>query len=162
MRMIAPGEVAPDFELASSAGGTVRLYDLLERNAAVVLAFYVLDFSPTCCGELAQFEARREEFAAMGAAIVGVSVDSVDSHREFSALQKLRFPLASDFGREVTGRYAGFYDEVAGVREVGRRAVVVVAGRSRKVAWVWTAEHPSQAPDLEDVRVAVQEIFHGD
>jgi peroxiredoxin len=161
MRMIAPGEVAPDFELESSEGGTVRLYDLLERNAVVVLAFYVLDFSPTCCGELAQFEARREEFAAMGAAIVGVSVDSVDSHREFSALQKLRFPLASDFGREVTGLYAGFYDEVAGVREVGRRAVVVV-GRSRTVEWVWAAEHPSQAPDLEEVRVAIQEIFHGD
>lgn len=94
----------------------------------------------------------------MGAEIVGVSVDSHYCHAAFSARLKLEFPLVSDFNREVIGRYAGFYESYEGMREVSRRAIVVV-DPTGAVRWTWSARMPDEVPETEHVREVVQDIF---
>jgi peroxiredoxin len=95
----------------------------------------------------------------MGAEIVGVSVDSSFCHRAFAKRLGLEFPLVSDFNREIVGAYAGFYESIDGMRDVSRRAIVVV-DPSGTVRWTWSTDDPGQVPDIESVREAVQEIFH--
>lgn len=96
----------------------------------------------------------------MGAEIAGISLDSHFCHAAFAAQLKLSYPLLSDFNREVAGRYAGSFPEVAGYRGVNRRRVLVL-DRSAVVRWAWTAEVPSDMPDTEMVREAVQEVVYG-
>jgi peroxiredoxin len=95
----------------------------------------------------------------MGAEIVGVSVDSHYCHAAFSARLRLEFPLVSDFNREITGLYAGFYDSYEGMHRVSRRVIVVV-DPSGTVRWTWSAKDPADVPDTEQVREVVQDIFH--
>ncbi|MCA1839043.1 MAG: redoxin domain-containing protein [Actinomycetota bacterium] len=106
---------------------------------------------------MSQFEAKYDEFSAMGAQVVAVSVDSHFSHRAFADKLGLSFPLLSDFERKAIPAYTGYFDEVAGYREVGRRAVFVI-DPSRVIRWAWLADKPADVPDGELVREAIQEV----
>lgn len=96
----------------------------------------------------------------MGAEVVGISVDSHWSHAAFAARKSLSFPLLSDFNREVVGGLAGYYDEVRGYLRVNKRRILVL-DRDLVVRWEWTAGEPSQIPDTDIVREAVQEVAYG-
>jgi peroxiredoxin len=134
---IAVNQPAPDFELPSSEladgrpGKKIKLSDL--RGKPVVLAFYPLDWSPTCTGENTCFRNDFEKFGSLGAQILGVSVDSVWSHRAFADSLKLSFPLLADFQPRgaVAAKYGLFNEE----RGITKRATVLV-DKSGNVAWV--------------------------
>lgn len=89
------GEVAPDFMLRDDGNNEVRLSDLRGRN--VVLVFYPLDFSPVCTRELKHLSATRERYAAAGAEILGISVDSRYVHGAFRRDEQLEVRLLADF-----------------------------------------------------------------
>lgn len=93
---IAAGETAPVFTLPSTHGD-VSLETLLREGKRVVLAFYVEDSTPGCQTELALLRDAHEMLAEFGAAVVAVSADSVESHRDFAErMGGVPFPLASD------------------------------------------------------------------
>src|SRR5205809_5576752 len=111
------GDVAPDFTLPDQRGEPVRLRDLLGRKT-VVLYFYPKDATPGCTLEARAFRDSYQAFTAQDAEVIGVSSDSVRSHRRFAARHGLPFVLLSDTGgavREI-GR--------ASCREGGSVAVV--------------------------------------
>jgi thioredoxin-dependent peroxiredoxin len=89
------GDRAPDFTLPDQSGTPVRLGDLVGRKT-VVLYFYPKDQTPGCTIEARAFRDSYEAFTAEGAEVVGVSGDSVASHRRFAANQGLPFLLLSD------------------------------------------------------------------
>jgi peroxiredoxin Q/BCP len=89
------GELAPDFALPSSTGGTVRLSDFKGR-AEVVVYFYPKDDSPACSTEACSFRDSYEAFRDAGAEVIGISADSEESHRGFSERLRLPFRLLSD------------------------------------------------------------------
>jgi thioredoxin-dependent peroxiredoxin len=93
--MIKSGETAPDFELPAFDGRTFRLGDRRGKES-VVLYFYPKDNTPGCTVEARAFRDRYQTFAAAGAEVVGVSSDSLESHRRFAAKHDLPFPLLSD------------------------------------------------------------------
>jgi peroxiredoxin len=99
------GAPAPDFELRDANGGTVRLSDF--RGRPVVLAFYPLDWSPTCSDQLSLYQSELEGFQRLGAQVVGISVDSIYSHGAWAAVRGITFPLLADFHPkgEVARRY---------------------------------------------------------
>jgi thioredoxin-dependent peroxiredoxin len=98
------GDVAPDFSLPSHTGETVVLNHLLAKSE-VVLYFYPKDNTPGCTAEARAFRDSYEVFKEMGAEVVGVSSDSVDSHRGFAAKCEVPFILLSDEGGRVRKLY---------------------------------------------------------
>jgi thioredoxin-dependent peroxiredoxin len=98
------GDVAPDFSLPDQTGTPVRLRDLLGTKS-VVLYFYPKDRTPGCTVEARAFRDNYEAFAAAGAEVIGVSSDSVASHRRFARRQDLPFLLLSDRAGKVRELY---------------------------------------------------------
>jgi peroxiredoxin Q/BCP len=102
----AVGTKAPDFTLKSQEGKTVSLHDY--KGKWVVLYFYPKDMTPGCTVEAHNFQADQDQYTKANAAIVGVSVDSVDSHVEFCTKENLTFKLLSDEKKEVVNTYGSF------------------------------------------------------
>jgi peroxiredoxin Q/BCP len=104
----ADGDKAPDFEL-EGADGPVRLADFAGKT--LVLYFYPKDDTSGCTREAQDFTGLASEFAKAGAAVVGVSKDSVASHRKFAAKYDLGVTLASDPEGEVIARYGSWVEK---------------------------------------------------
>jgi len=101
--MLGVGDRAPNFTLPSSSGA-VRLADVL-RDKTVVLYFYPKDETAGCTAEACAFRDSYEVFTQAGAEVIGVSDDTVESHRSFAAHHRLPFLLLSDPSGEVRRRY---------------------------------------------------------
>jgi len=100
MGQLKAGEKVPDFSLPSQDGKEVRLSDLL-RDKNVVLYFYPKDRSQGCTRQACAFRDAYEVFKDLGAEVVGISGDGVDSHQDFSTKFELPFVLLSDKGGKV-------------------------------------------------------------
>ena len=98
------GSVAPDFTLPSQEGEMVSLKDFSGRKP-VVLFFYPKDDSPGCTKEVCAFRDNFEEFSKLDAQVIGISSDSVESHRRFAAKHDLSFPLLSDEEGNIRSLY---------------------------------------------------------
>ena len=98
------GDRAPDFTLPAQSGAPVSIGDLL-RKTDVVLYFYPKDHTAVCTAEACAFRERYEAFKTMGAEVIGISSDSVESHRQFAAAHRLPFMLLSDVDGLIRKRY---------------------------------------------------------
>jgi thioredoxin-dependent peroxiredoxin len=103
-RGVQVGDKAPDFTLPSQTGDNVRLSDQLGSHV-VVLYFYPKDNTSGCTAEACAFRDSYESFTDAGAAVIGVSSDSVDKHAGFAGKHKLPFTLLSDAGGKVRKLY---------------------------------------------------------
>ena len=101
--MLKPNDTAPDFELQADDDSTIRLSDL--RGRKVVLYFYPKDDTPGCTIEACEFRDHVEELDANGAVVLGVSPDSVESHRKFRDKYGLDFRLLADTDHKVAEAY---------------------------------------------------------
>jgi peroxiredoxin Q/BCP len=95
VRGIRAGDRAPDFAAIAHTGEPIRLSDWLD-DKVVVLFFYPKDGTPVCTKEACAFRDAYAQFAEAGGVVIGVSGDSVDSHRAFAARHDLPFYLVSD------------------------------------------------------------------
>ena len=101
--MIEQGNPAPDFELRSDSGETVKLSDF--RGQPVVLYFYPKDDTPGCTTEACEFRDAYDVFRERGAEVLGVSPDDVASHGKFKSKYELPFTLLADPEHEVAEKY---------------------------------------------------------
>lgn len=106
--MLKEGDIAPDFATRDAEGNTVRLSDF--RNQRVALYFYPKDDTPGCTKQACSFRDAESELAEKGIKVLGVSLDSEESHRQFAAKYKLPFTLLSDTDHSVSEAY-GVYGE---------------------------------------------------
>jgi peroxiredoxin len=97
------GDTAPDFEGDDSRGGKTRLSLLLGQW--VVLYFYPRAFTPGCTRQAKNFRDNYDDLRALGAEVVGVSTDDVETQCEFGKKMQARFPLVADKSGEVTRAY---------------------------------------------------------
>ncbi len=104
MAKIIIGDPAPDFELLNQEGKAVRLSDY-HKKKNVVLYFYPKDETPGCVKEACGFRDNYEKFTEAGAEVLGVSADSVDSHKLFQLNRRLPFQLLSDPENQVRKQY---------------------------------------------------------
>jgi peroxiredoxin Q/BCP len=100
------GQPAPDFTLTSQDGNQVSLSQF--KGHWVVLYFYPKDFTSGCTMEAHKFQDDQDKYKALDAAIVGVSVDTPDSHKQFCTKEGLTFKLLAD----PTGKVPTEYDSV--------------------------------------------------
>jgi peroxiredoxin Q/BCP len=105
------GAPAPEFELPDQSGQVRRLADF--RGKWVVLYFYPRDFTAGCTIEARRFQQDLPKFQALGAEIVGVSADSVDSHRRFCLAEGLQFLLLSDPQGMASRAYGSWMGDMA-------------------------------------------------
>ena len=139
-----PGEQAPDFALPST-GGEVRLSDRL-REGRVLLAFYFEDATPTCSTEVAALKDAYETLRELGADVIAVSADSVESHRAFAErLGGVPFPLASDGELRV----ARAYDVVAEDDPRRSRRALFVIEQDGVIAYAANPFSPNSLSQLE-------------
>jgi peroxiredoxin Q/BCP len=111
------GEQAPDFELEGT-DGPFRLSE--HRGERVVLLFYPGDNTPVCTKQFCSYRDQPESFAELGATVVGISAQDLDSHRGFAAKNSLNVPLLADTGAAVARLYSAFG------RMGVKRAVIVI------------------------------------
>jgi len=100
---LSVGDRAPEFELPSSTGKSVKLSSL--RGKQVVLYFYPKDDTPGCTAEACSFRDNLPKFNGLDAVILGVSSDSLQSHAKFIDKYSLNFTLLSDEGLVAHGLY---------------------------------------------------------
>ena len=131
------GQMAPDFELSSDDGASVRLSGL--RGRPVVLYFYPKDDTPGCTTEACDFRDRQAEIALAGnAAVFGVSPDSVKSHAKFKAKYQLPFALLADPDKAVLTAYGAWGEKLMyGKPVTGVIRSTFLIDRDGKVARVW-------------------------
>jgi peroxiredoxin Q/BCP len=118
----AVGTKAPDFTLSSQEGKQVSLHDF--RGMWVVLYFYPKDMTPGCTIEAHNFQRDQAQYEKKNAAIVGVSVDPVDSHVQFCTKEGLTFKLLSDAKHQVVNEYGS--TQKFGPNEVAARNTFLV------------------------------------
>jgi peroxiredoxin Q/BCP len=99
----SPGSLAPDFTLPSQLGDSVALKDY--RGHWIVLYFYPKDQTPGCTREAHNFQIDQSKYADRNAVVLGISVDSVDSHKKFCANEGLNFKLLADSDGRVSQAY---------------------------------------------------------
>ena len=103
------GDAAPDFEGPTADGTRLGLKNFLRRKN-VVLYFYPKDDTPGCTKEACSFRDNLQPIRSLGAEIVGVSLDSVESHRKFATKYGLSFPLISDEEKRIATAYGVLKD----------------------------------------------------
>ena len=101
--MLEIGTTAPDFTLPDQLGETHSLSDY--RGKKVILYFYPKDNTPGCSKQACGYSANVPQFTEKGAVILGISKDSVASHKKFSDKYELAFPILSDPERQVIEAY---------------------------------------------------------
>lgn len=126
--MVEEGKPAPDFELPSDSGESVRLSNL--RGRTVVLYFYPRDDTPGCTKQASSLRDAYGEIQERGATVLGVSPDTEASHVTFKAKYGLPFPLLADPEHQVAERYGVWVEKTAyGKKSMGvKRSTFIIDG----------------------------------
>lgn len=116
------GKEAPEFKLPSQDGSEVKLADY--KGKWVVLYFYPKDFTGGCTMEAKNFQTDLDKFKAKDTVVLGVSLDSVSSHKDFCTKESLTFKLLSDTDHKVAEKY-GSLMEYKGTQYASRSTFVI-------------------------------------
>ena len=150
---VTVGAPAPDFVLKDQSQKEVRLSDFRGKKNVVVV-FYPLDWSPVCTNEHACFVNDMKSFEQLDAQVLGVSVDSVWSHKAFAEKMGIHYPLLADFQpRGAVGEKFGVYLADKGI--TGR--AIAVIDRAGNVAWFKNYDIPT-VPELAEVSDALLKL----
>jgi peroxiredoxin Q/BCP len=147
----AMGTAAPEFTLPSQDGSLISLKDF--RGKWVVLYFYPKDFTSGCTIEAHNFQRDQAQYAQKNAVVLGVSVDSADSHKQFCAKEGLNFKLLADTKQEVSTQYDSVMN--FGVAKLSARHTFLIDPQG-KIEKVWLDVKPDK--HSEEVLAALTEL----
>jgi peroxiredoxin Q/BCP len=144
------GQPAPNFTLPSQDGSEVGLNQF--PGKWILLYFYPRDNTAGCTIEAHNFQRDLPKYEKLNAVVLGVSLDSAESHRSFCAKQGLTFKLLSDKDRQVSAQY-GSLRNILGLKMAARNTFLI--DPAGKIAKVWLGVSPSShsaevLKDLED------------
>jgi mycoredoxin-dependent peroxiredoxin len=150
---ISVGAAAPDFTLKDQNQKEVKLSDF-QGKKNVVIMFYPLDWSPVCTNEHMCMVNDMKKFEQLDAAVLGLSVDSVWSHKAFAEKMGIHYSLLADF--QPRGAVADKFGVYLADKGITGRAIAIV-DRSGKVAWFKNYDIPS-LPDINEVSEALSKV----
>jgi peroxiredoxin Q/BCP len=133
---IEPPKKAPAFTLTADDGTKIRLSEL--KGSPVVLYFYPKDDTPGCTREACAFRDQKVKLKKLGATVLGVSPDSVESHVKFRDKYKLNFPLLADEGHKIAEKYGAWREKnMYGKKKMGIQRSTYLIDAAGKVAKLW-------------------------
>jgi len=149
------GDRAPAFSLKADDGTTVTLKSLAGKN--VVLFFYPRDDTPGCTKEACGFRDALPRFEGIDAVVLGVSPDSLESHRKFKQKYDLPFPLLVDEGHRLADEFGVWKQKsMYGLKFMGIERTTVIIDRKGKIARIFPkVKVPGH---VEEVEKAVREL----
>lgn len=153
------GDTAPDFT-AETTEGTVSLHDYLGDSWGILFS-HPADFTPVCTTELGEFAKRKDEFAKRNTKLIGVSVDSVESHKGWSADiaetqgQGLNYPLVGDEDRTVANLYGMIHPKAIATATV-RTVFVIGPDKTVKLTLTYPASIGRNVDEIVRVLDALQ------
>jgi thioredoxin-dependent peroxiredoxin len=147
----AVGTAAPTFSLPSEDGTQVNLQDF--RGKWVVLYFYPKDGTPGCTIEAHNFQRDQPQYAQRNAVVLGVSVDTTDSHKEFCSKQGLTFKLLADTEHKVVKEY-GSTMNYSGMEIAARNTFII--DPQGKIERTYTSVEPNK--HSQEVLAALDEL----
>ena len=144
MARLENGDKAPDFTLPSSTGENISLSQFIGKKM-VVIFFYPMDESPICSREAEAFRGKFEAFKELGAEVLGISSQSVESHKSFSTHHNLPYFLLSDLDNSVRRLYG-----VSSTLGIVPKRVTFVIDRAGIIKYIFSsqfqpAKHAEQA-----------------
>ena len=149
---LAVGQAAPDFSLKDQNQKDVKLSEYLGKN--VVIIFYPLDWSPVCTNEHACVVNDMKQFDQLNAQALGISVDSVWSHKAFASKMGINYPLLADF--HPRGAVAEKFGVYLSEKGISGRAIIIV-DKTGKIAWLKSYDIPT-VPDMKEVEQALSQV----
>ena len=150
---IAVGQPAPEFALKDQNQQEVKLSDFKGKKN-VVIVFYPLDWSPICTKEHACFVSDLKRLEQLDAQVLGVSVDSVWSHKAWAEKMSIPYPLLADF--QPRGAVASQFGAYLADRGITGRAIAII-DKAGKLAWFKQYDIPV-VPDIEEVKQALAHL----
>ena len=130
------GQKAPDFTVLNDKGEQVKLSGF--KGKKVVLYFYPKDDTPGCTKEACAFRDGIEQIKKRGAAVIGVSVDSVDSHKKFKTKFDLNFPLLADIDKKMVEAYGTWKEKsMYGRKHMGIERTTFIIDEQGKISHVF-------------------------
>ena len=148
------GTQAPEFTLPTQEGNPVSLKDF--HGKWVVQYFYPKDMTQGCTIEAHNFQRDQEQYTKRNAVVLGVSVDTPDSHKQFCTKEGLTFKLLADSDHKVTGAYGSLKNY--GVTELAARNTFII-DPSGKIVKVYTGVDPNK--HSEEVIAALDGLNKG-
>ena len=148
------GDVAPDFTLPKSGGGTLSLRDL--RGCRVILYFYPQDDTPGCTKEACAFRDLHPQLQATDTVVLGISPDDVRSHDRFASKYGLPFTLLADTDHAVAERYGVWREKkLYGKTYMGIERSTFLIDKDGRIARIW--RKVKAEPHPQEVLLAVSE-----
>jgi peroxiredoxin Q/BCP len=147
------GQKAPDFTVTNDAGQKVKLSDF--KGKKIVLYFYPKDDTPGCTAEACAFRDGIEEINSRGAVVLGVSTDSVESHKKFKNKFDLNFPLLADADKKIVEAYGTWKEKsMYGKKYMGTERTTFIIDEQGKITHIFPKvkvdQHYDQVLDALD------------
>ena len=151
------GNTAPEFELPDTDMQMRKLSQL--RGTKTVLAFFPAAESPVCTTEMCKFRDSLPDLQAIGASVIGISVDGPFANKIFSNNRNLNFPLLSDYKREAISKYGIVMKDLGPLKDyyAAKRSIFVL-DREGNIRYRWVSDNPLIEPDYELIKTELNKI----
>jgi peroxiredoxin len=153
---LAIGTKAPDFTLKTK--NAEGLHDLtLSDNFGkkkTLLLFFPLAFTSVCMDEMCSVNTGLQAYKDLNAEVYGISVDSPFSQEKMASIDKLQFPLLSDFNKEVSAAYDVLYADLLGFKGVAKRSAFVI-NEAGDIIYSESSEDPHDLPNFDAIKAAL-------
>jgi peroxiredoxin len=153
---LATGSKAPDFTLKTkNAEGLqdVTLSDNFGKKKTVLL-FFPLAFTSVCMQEMCDVSAGIAAYNDLNATVYGISIDSPFAQEQMAKVDKLQFPLLSDFNKEVSEAYDVLYADLLGFKGVSKRSAFVI-DETGVILYSESFEDPHDLPNFDAIKAAL-------
>ncbi len=145
------GDKAPIFSLNNTEGDEVSLQDLKNKGGDTLLLFFPLAFSGVCTKEVCALRDNMKLYNSLDTTVVGISVDSFFTLKEFKKANNLNFPLLSDFNKEVSSNYGVLYEDFFGMKGVSKRSAFIVNSEGL-ITYAEVLDDSGKQPDFKEIQ----------
>ncbi len=150
------GQKAPDFTLKTKTADGLEDVTLSANfgSKQTVLLFFPLAFTEVCTDEMCSVSGALDDYAALEAAVYGISVDSPFAQEGWAQANNISVTLLSDFNKEAATAYDVLYEDLIGLKGVAKRSAFVI-NKEGGIVYSWSSDDPHNLPTFDEIKAAL-------